>query len=629
MAEVFYIPYNKETGEAQSPFGDSLQKESSSPMEIREGTIDDLREVWNSGSMALQQQFESFDQYVAYMREASDMLSQQAWWESEGADTRTPSQRIREGEDLATGMMQAQPDDLRQSQANARKSSYQQWLMSDQNQALLQKYGIEPVYYNQDGDQFVWTGAGYVKTVKVDDHAGFNDYVKAAIAITIGTGLGVGVSNALTAASTAATSAATAAGSSMATSLGVAQSTISAAIGGMAGSAITQTLLTGEINPADMFKAGLTAGIIDLAGTFGAGQYADVDASAFNAATSGPMVAMNEKLWEIADALGTDFDTALDIVKGVAIGTIDGKGLEGILTGAVTTLGADYVTNYIADTYGTLVPNFFREGTTEINPDSIEEMSRVFIRDFLNGDIDEGTLLSMGLGYIREDGTFAFADPRWGMPESDFWGEVADLFPDVDLMGGAGWDIRFLTDEEKEANQAIAGVIDEANEDNLEEGFKEQVGDQANIILQYDQETIDKINQYLEEVKQAGRDFDDEVLQPVKDIIVEAGYAIDENVLQPIKDGAKWLWDQLPSLPEGPDLPKGEGVDADLPGFDLPGLKFKGSKPFGTDLKAFTPFSPDSMAQPTQLIPKVQTRGFDPRSSGAGIVSSLFSEYIG
>jgi Ca2+-binding RTX toxin-like protein len=47
--------------------------------------------------------------------------------------------------------------------------------------AILQKWGVQDTVYNDDGDQFKWTGSGYQKTIKVDDHASFSDYLKVAL----------------------------------------------------------------------------------------------------------------------------------------------------------------------------------------------------------------------------------------------------------------------------------------------------------------------------------------------------------------------------------------------------------------------------------------------------------------
>ena len=407
---------------------------------------------------------------------------------------------------------------------------------------------------------------------------------------------------------------------SIASSLGLAPSTVGAAAGGAMSSAITQFVLTGEVDPQSLFVSAATAGILDAAQVLGQGNYSDISSEAFNQATSGPMSVINEKVWQVADALGTDFDTALNIVKGVSIGAIEGGDLEGIVTGAATTLGADKITSYLEDTVCLTVPNLFEEGTTTINRDAVEEVSRIFLRDAFEGNIDEGTLLSMGLGYVREDGTFAFIDPSSLFPEfdaSDFFDFLPDLpdlpdfgLPDVDLMSGEGFDIFY--------ESAATGGGDGT----------------GNIVLQYDQDTVDQIQQLIADARQAGRDLDDAVFQPIFDTIREAGYVIDDNVLQPIKRGVEALWDMVPEVNiPFPDIkmPSISGPDADFPSADigLPKGEFRGSKPFGEDLKQFSPLGAPQLAQEIPLLQRVNVGGYDPRRAGSPIVQSLFAEYLG
>jgi len=272
----------------------------------------------------------------------------------------------------------------------------------------------------------------------------------------------------------------------------------------------------------------------------------------------------------------------------------------------------------------------FEEGTTTINPNAIEEVSRIVIRDGLNGELDQGTLISAGLGYVREDGTFAFIDPSPLFPEIET-GDFFDFLPDFELMGGEGFDIDIATDEER-AEQALNQLTSE----DIEQGV--ELEPSANVILQYDQGTVDAIEQVLKDAKEAGSEFNEAVIKPIVDVIQEAGYAVDDYILQPIKEGAEALWDAIPKpdFSGGPDigLDLPEGPDIDFPDFpsvdiDLPKLEFRGSMPFGEDLKQFSPLGAPQLAQQTQIIPKAQFQGYDPRRSGSPIVASLFSEYLG
>jgi len=603
-----------DTQEAESIWGAYDVDESVAPNYGGTASVEDLKKTYQ-GSTTLQQTFGSFENYLGYMTEASEMLGQQSWWNAEGIDQRTPSQIRREEEDLSRGPAQdTARDDLRQSNYNARQSQYQQWLMSEQNQALMAKYGIAPTITNEKGDKFHWTGSGYVRTYKQSRNQGAQ--IAKAILIgmasygvgkvvsgaMLGTGgaAGGGAGGAAGVAAPTATSGSSIAGS-IAQATGLTTGTVSSAAGAMAGNAAGQLLLTGEINPADMLTAGITAGILEAADAL---QYMDPAL-----AESVPLGFVDDQINNLADLLHTDYNTALDIAKAVSVGAIEGGDLQGIVAGAAATLGADYITDTIQETIGTTVPNFFEEGTTTINPNAVEEVARVVLRDGLSGELDAGTLMSAGLGYIRNDGTFAFMDPSPLFPEVEFGDFDVDFgLPDVDLVGGEGFDITY------------EAALDEEGE--------------GNLILQYDQNTVDQIENILKEAKEAGSEFNQAVIQPIVDVIQEAGYAVDDYVLQPIKEAAESLWNALPDLPEGPqtNLPSLTGpdvnipVDIDTPSFSLSDINF--NRPFGEQAARFSPLTAGAMAQQVQLLSPVQVNPYDPARFGSPIVSNLFSEYI-
>jgi len=593
-----------DTQEAESIWGAYDVDESAAPNYGGTASVEDLKKTYQ-GSTTLQQTFGSFENYLGYMTEASEMLGQQNWWNAEGVDARGAGEKRREEEDLSRGPAQdTARDDLRQSNYNARQSQYQQWLMSEQNQALMAKYGIAPTITNEKGDKFHWTGSGYVRTYKQDRSQGAQ--IAKAIMVGIASyGVGQVVSGALAGAGGAAGGGAGGAagvaaptatsGSSIASSIaqatGLTTGTVSSAAGAMAGNAAGQLLLTGEINPADMLTAGLTAGILEAADAL---QYMDPAL-----AESVPLGFVDDQINNLADLLHTDYNTALDIAKAVSVGAIEGGDLQGIVAGAAATLGADYITDTIQETIGTTVPNFFEEGTTTINPNAVEEVARVVLRDGLNGELDAGTLMSAGLGYIRNDGTFSFMDPSPLFPEfGDF--DVDFGLPDIDLVGGEGFDITY------------EAALDEEGE--------------GNLILQYDQNTVDQIENILKEAKEAGSEFNQAVIQPIVGVIQEAGYAVDDYVLQPIKEAAESLWNALPDLPSltGPDV--NIPVDIDTPSFSLSDINF--NRPFGEEANRFSPLTAGAMAQQVQLLSPVQVNTYDPTRFGSPIVSNLFSEYI-
>ena len=612
MANTYNVIRHNEsdTQEAESIWGASQIDESQAPDYGGTATVEDLQKTYQ-GSTTLQQTFGSFENYLGYMTEANEMLGQQDWWNAEGVDKRSQSEVLREGEDLAVSTTQP-VNDFRQSNYNARQSQYQQWLMSDENQALMEKYGIAPRITNEKGDKFHWTGSGYVRTYKESRSQGADIAKAIMVGIAsygvgqLASGLMLGTAGGTAAGATGATTAgatAGATGSSLASSiggaLGLAPGTVSAATGAMVGSATGQYIMTGSIDPKKVLISGITAGIVDTANVL-----ENMDPALADSATLG---FIDDKVTQLSDLLNVDYNTALDIAEGVSIGLIEGGDLEGIVKSAVATVGADFVTDTIQNTIGTTVPNFFEPGTTTINPNAIEEASRIFIRDGLNGELDAGTLISAGLGYYRNDGTFAFMDPSSLFPEVET-GDLFDFLPDVDLMGGEGFDVFY---------ESATGE-----------------GGTGNIILQYDQDTVDQIQQIIADARQAGRDLDDAVFQPIFDTVREAGYVIDDNVLQPIKRGIEALWDMVPEINiPFPDIkmPSISGPDVGSPSVDIDLQKgeFRGSKPFGEDLKQFSPLGAPQLAQEIPLLQRVNVGGYDPRRAGSPIVQSLFAEYLG
>ena len=652
MADTYnVITDNERTSEVEGLFGATGEDESNAPNWGGVKTAEELREEYE-GDTYLESVFGTFDNYLGYMTEASDMLGRQNWWTAEGVDKRGTGDKIREDGQEDIGRSPAQQtttDDLRQADSSARNSGYQQWLMSDENQALMQKYGIEQKFTDEKGDKYTWTGNGYMRTyVNNEARTGAADIAQSILAATVAYGTGVGAAGLLSGTGAAAGAAGSApisvgvptyvapgatvqAGSSIASSLasatGLTTGTISTAGGAMVGSSVGQLLTTGEIDPTKVLVSGVTAGILETANAL-----QNMDPSIV---TSDTMGFLYDKVDKLSEILNTDYDTALDIAKAVSVGAIEGGDLEEIVKSSLSVLGADEITDFLSETVGLDIPNFFEEGTTTINSNAVEEAARILLRDGMNGELDEGTLLSMGLGYIRNDGSFAFLDPSSLFPDSgdfDIFDGFFDGFEnpfegfDFDLKGGEGFNLDFTSNEA----QALA------DSDTFGEYFDPDDYDN-NVILQYDQGTIDSIMGIIEAAKQAGRDFDDSVLQPIKTTIQEAGYAVDDNVLQPIKDGAIALYDMLPDIsiggpnlsgpslsgPNLPDLP-----DVDTGGFDFPDLKF--GKPFGDELEAFNPFAAPALGNEIPLLAKVTPQNaYDPRKAGSSIVSSMFAEYLG
>lgn len=240
---TYNIIANPEQSRSQSGlFGGAQSDDSAAPNFGGTATVEQLQAQYQDDPY-LQSTFGSFDNYISYMGEANDMLGAQDWWNNTGIDKRTRSQIIREGDDLGMSPgQQTDINDLRQSNYNARQSGYNSWLNSEENQALMQQYGIEPTIVDEKGDTYTWTGNGYMRTnINEDSRLGFNDVVKAGIVGTIGAGLGG------------------AAGTALGGSLGLGSTASGMLSGGLGG--LTTGALNGDITAEGIISGALIGGL--------------------------------------------------------------------------------------------------------------------------------------------------------------------------------------------------------------------------------------------------------------------------------------------------------------------------------------------------------------------------------
>jgi len=175
--DTYTVITSNAKGDASSPFGGTA--ESNQTAQLVEMTEQELRQEFEDSGQ-LQQQFGSFDNYMGYINDSQEWV-QSADWMLANPNYR-PSDiesAVIEGEDLAfkPGQKEKVTEKISQDISNARQSGYQQWM--NEGADILQKWGIQDTIYNDDGDQFKWTGSGYQKTIKVDDHASFADYATA------------------------------------------------------------------------------------------------------------------------------------------------------------------------------------------------------------------------------------------------------------------------------------------------------------------------------------------------------------------------------------------------------------------------------------------------------------------
>lgn len=123
---------------------------------VRYLTADELQKEFNaSDNDELQRAFGSFDNYLGYMDERQALINSgdinPEWWTDGQAGWNN---------------MQATETAL-----------FDKWAT---NEGKDWSYAGGLQGYNQDGDSYAWNGSSFVKVGKVDDHAGFGDYLKMA-----------------------------------------------------------------------------------------------------------------------------------------------------------------------------------------------------------------------------------------------------------------------------------------------------------------------------------------------------------------------------------------------------------------------------------------------------------------
>lgn len=193
--QTFWVITSRAKGGANNPFGGSANSNQTS--QLVQMTEQDLyQEYQDSGQ--LQDLFGSWDNYKGYVIESQEFI-QTADWMTVTPEYETGSKEwaFLNGEDLAwrPGEREKIQEKIIADRVMARTAAFNEWIGGEQGQALMQKYGIQPIIYNNDGDEFKWTGSGYQKTIKVDDHAGFADYVKAVLTSVVTYAVTAGVAS--------------------------------------------------------------------------------------------------------------------------------------------------------------------------------------------------------------------------------------------------------------------------------------------------------------------------------------------------------------------------------------------------------------------------------------------------
>jgi len=397
--------------------------------EVQQVTAADLEAYFNDPERTnrLPEVFGTFENYLAYMTERQQMIDAGTYdtgnWSESTGRTADEEFMLDADNDVWTPETSDANYEAQQQQGimSNQQGAYENWINSDANQALLQKYGVNPTVYSDSGDKFKWNGSSYVKVENVEEELG--QYVKAGMIAAMGMYAGAGFEQALGVAGGAAGGAGGAGGYA-----GVLQ----AAAGNALGTAIAQGVVNGSVDASSVVQAGLMGGL---------GELASMAADGALAASSDLGAAADNLAWDLADALGTDVDTVYEMATGIASGALQGNDIEDIVLGAVGTYTTDQLMNYIdnnfADQFGDIeVGNWFDEDTTSIDVRAFEPFVETAVGGVLGDDVNAEDLMSAiwesgtydSDNAFDQGGTFAYADPTRG--------ELGDLMDDL-----GGWDL--------------------------------------------------------------------------------------------------------------------------------------------------------------------------------------------
>jgi hypothetical protein len=219
-------------------------------------TEDQIRKEYQDSGQ-LQDHFGSFDSYMTYIGESQDWVQSAEWMMANPEYEKGEREWLynnREDVMYRPGERDELQNKIQTDISLARQNAYALWL--NEGAELMDKWGLNRTIYNDDGDKFKWTGSGYQKTYKVDDHAGVGDYIKTAIV----TGAALAATPALASALGGIGGAALPAGLA-GPSAPLIGGKLATGLAAGATSAATQGLLTGSIDPKSVLASAVVGGI--------------------------------------------------------------------------------------------------------------------------------------------------------------------------------------------------------------------------------------------------------------------------------------------------------------------------------------------------------------------------------
>ena len=361
--------------------------------EVQQLTIDQLRDYYEGDNVnRLQEQFGSFDNYLAYMTEREQLIQSGDYsvgnWSEADAGFTEDQEMILEGDaDLTIDPSDPTQnlENIRRQQTGAQSGAYQNWLNSDVNQQLMQRYGIGGDIYSDSGDRFRWNGSAYVKVE--DASTGVGQYALAGMAALAGMYAAPAFSGALGGGS------------------------LGGAAGGVASSAVSQLIATGSVDP-ESLAIGAISGAIGAIGDIDPSDMSSFEAAIDNAA------------WDLSGALGVDHATAIRMLQTAGTGVAGGDSLEEVAGNLIADFGADvFMANVDLGIDDIQMENVFGEGTSTIDAEAIEGVL---------ANLAQGEDASTVLREFAQDGGLGFLDP------TDLDIDLEGTPFDVDLSGLGG-----------------------------------------------------------------------------------------------------------------------------------------------------------------------------------------------
>lgn len=416
MASYYVITSNAK-GDQASPFtGDTAQ--------LVQMTEQELQQVYRDSGQ-IQDHFGSFQNYMTYIGESQDWVQSAEWMNATVEYTPEDKEWLYQpGEDAMwrPGEREDVKTKIDSDLIGAKRSAYYSWL--NEGAELMDKWGLNRTIYNSDGDQFQWTGSGYQKTLKVDDHPSFGDYAKAIVTTAVTAAATFGVAG--TAAGASLTNFFTSAGLSQAAATAATSSIISSGIGVTLGQDVTaESLLVNALG------AGLgaeVAGLANLSGAAGAALSSTVNAAVVQGIMEGELDfgdLLQAGFLGGATAVGSDLFTAMVEGKPFTFGGLidENDSLYTLFNGDPKTGDTGWVGD-IRGSFDKFTSRYIKGGEYFVGTsDSYKDMREVSpgvweVTDW-NGETKQMSFVDLvkeGFATIPQGGAF---DPTTG--DSYFW----------------------------------------------------------------------------------------------------------------------------------------------------------------------------------------------------------------